>query len=382
MIDHRSLRAANLAVQALQQATAHRVVLRWLLALGLFAVALAGRFALVGVLPPTGFPFLTFFPAVILGAWLAGLWPGLAVAALSVAAAWYWFIGPPGTFRGLATADVVALVFFGAILAIDCLVLDVMNRSIARSRRAERRLLEVDARKDEFLAMLAHELRNPLTPVINGIWLLKRRETLSPHGASALRMLERQALQMQRLVDELLDLSRITQGKITIVPEPLRLDLLLDQVAEALRPGLEARGQRLDLVLPPHPVELRADGARITQVLENLVLNASKFSPAGAPVRVELTDDGRSARLAVVDRGVGLDAADLERVFEVFVQAGQDRQDGGTQGGLGIGLAMVRRLVELHGGRVWAESPGRGRGARFVAELPKHGRSGGEPLSA
>ena len=372
--DDRGASAVRRAVRALQGAIAGRAALRWLLALALFGLALGARFALLDVLPAASFPFLTFFPAVILGAWLAGLWPGLLVAALSVLSAWYWFVGPPGTFGGLSGTDAFALAFFGAILVVDCLVLDVMNRSISRLRQAERRLREVDARKDEFLAMLAHELRNPLTPLTNAIWLLKRRETLTPQGESALRMLERQAMQMQRLVDELLDIGRITHGKITILPEPVRLRQLVEQVAEALRPGLELRGQRLELVLPPQPVELRADAARLTQVLENLVLNASKFSPDGTAIRLELTEDPQGARIDVVDRGIGLAASDLERVFEAFVQAGPDPRDGGAQGGLGIGLAMVRRLVALHGGRVWAESAGRGRGARFVVVLPRHGR--------
>ncbi|HYF61037.1 MAG TPA: HAMP domain-containing sensor histidine kinase [Burkholderiaceae bacterium] len=347
-----------------------RVALRYGLAIALYAAALAGRFALTGTLPPRGFPFLTFFPAVLLSAYVAGLGPGLLTAVLSILSAWYWFLGDSDSFTGLDQADVVALVFFAAILAIDCVVIHVMNRSLARVRETERRLREADARKDEFLAMLAHELRNPLAPIVNAVRVLRRSGPLGASGGSAVDMIDRQALQMRRLVDDLLDLSRINRGQIGIVPEPVELGRLVAQVAESLAPTLEQRGQALRLAHPAQPLRLTADPHRLTQVLENLLLNASKFSPDGGPIRVgvEATADG--ARLTVSDDGIGLEGDDLERVFEMFVQGTPSGNAPGPQGGLGIGLAMVRRLVELHGGRVRAESAGRGRGATFVVELP------------
>ncbi len=201
--------------------------------------------------------------------------------------------------------------------------------------------------------------------------MLRRGETLTERGRAAVAMIERQMLQMNRLVDELLDLSRITRGTISIVPDPTPLGPLAARVAESLRPTLAARGQTLALELPAQPLVVRADPARLVQVLENLLGNASKFSPAGGTITLTVAEDREGARVVVTDPGVGIEAGDLERVFEMFVQADAGRAAADAQGGLGIGLAMVRRLVELHGGRVRAESPGRGHGATFTVVLPR-----------
>ena len=227
---------------------------------------------------------------------------------------------------------------------------------------------EADARKNEFLAMLAHELRNPLAPVLNAARYLQRGAKLDEAGTRALDMIERQARQMGRLVDDLLEVSRITRGRIDIRPEPMLLGTAVDAAAETLRNSIDARGQRLEIALPAQPLRLSADPVRIAQILENLLANASKYTPAGGEIRVVARSLGGQAEVRVTDTGIGIAAADLDRVFEPFVQldATLDR----SQGGLGIGLALVAQLVRLHGGSVQAESAGLGKGACFVLRLP------------
>jgi two-component system CheB/CheR fusion protein len=222
-----------------------------------------------------------------------------------------------------------------------------------------------DRRKDEFLAMLAHELRNPMAPLTMALHLLRS-------GAGdrhrALEIAERQAQQLARLVDDLLDASRITQGKITLHPEPALLDDVVQRAVETARPAIDARGHRVDVVLPAVPVRLLADRARLAQVLANLLDNAAKYTPPGGSITLlaERTADGVALR--VRDTGAGLPPELMPNLFDLFVQG--DRSLARSRGGLGIGLTIVRRLVELHGGRVEAHSDGPGLGSEFVIHLP------------
>ena len=248
----------------------------------------------------------------------------------------------------------------------------VATLDIDAERRALETLREADRAKDEFLAMLAHELRNPLAPVLNATKVLARRETLSAPGMQALAMIERQATHMQRLVDDLLEVNRIKRGLVQLQPEPMLLTTAVAEVVETVLPALEARGQTLDVVQPTRPVKIHADPVRIAQVIENLLTNASKYTPRGGAIRVELRADQGEAVLSVSDNGIGIEADKLEAVFELFMQG--DPNADGHKGGLGIGLAMVRRLVELHGGHVRAQSSGRGHGSTFTVRLPMQPR--------
>ncbi len=244
------------------------------------------------------------------------------------------------------------------------------GRSALEVARAEQAALaEADARKDEFLAMLAHELRNPLTPVLNAARLLGRSELLTENGQRAVGMIERQTRHMKRLVDDLLEISRITRGTIELKPEKMLLGAALQNVVESVLPAFDAKHQRLQTVLPLEPVRLVADAVRIAQILENLLTNASKYTPEGGKVRIEASDDDTSVTIRIVDDGIGIEPDKLEDVFGLFVQA--EPSVGEHQGGLGIGLAMVRRLVEMHGGTVRAESAGRAMGSTFTVRLPK-----------
>ena len=236
------------------------------------------------------------------------------------------------------------------------------------------RMREADRRKDEFLAMLAHELRNPLAPIFNAVRLLGRTEPLTETGRRAVGMVDRQARQMRRLVEDLLEVSRITRGVIELQPEPMVLDQAIQHAIEAVLPASQDKRQALEVAAPAWPVRLVADPARIAQVLENLLTNAVKFTPAGGTIRVEVAEvrqadqPAEAIEIRVTDNGIGLEPAKLDSVFELFVQV--EPSVGEHQGGLGIGLAMVRRLVELHGGSVRAESAGLGQGAAFVVRLP------------
>jgi PAS domain S-box-containing protein len=228
-----------------------------------------------------------------------------------------------------------------------------------------RDLASADRRKDEFLAMLAHELRNPLAPLSAALRLLR------DPGADRNRVLaiaDRQTQQLARLVDDLLDVSRITQGKIALRLEPVWLADVVARAIESAKPAIDARGQVFRVDLPPEPVRLDADPARLAQVIANLLDNAAKYTPDGGFVGLSAERDGDDVVLHVRDTGAGLAPELLPNVFDLFVQG--DRSLDRPHGGLGIGLTIVRRLVELHGGRVEARSAGAGQGSDFVVRLP------------
>ncbi|MGQ5461239.1 response regulator [Ramlibacter sp. MAHUQ-53] len=234
-----------------------------------------------------------------------------------------------------------------------------------------------DRRKNEFLAMLAHELRNPLAPIRNAVHILQGADVAPPTLAWARDVISRQAEHMARLIDDLLDVSRIVQGKVVVKPESLALAAVVERAVEATAPRLAARGQSLRLALPPAPVVVEGDMVRLAQVLSNLVTNASKFSPPGSVIDLCAAMEADGLVLRVRDQGCGIEPAFLPHVFELFVQG--DPSLDRSQGGLGIGLTLVRHLVELHGGRVEACSEGPGRGAEFVVRLPARA---GEDLGA
>ena len=239
---------------------------------------------------------------------------------------------------------------------------------ITARKAIEEQLRQADRNKDEFLAMLAHELRNPLVPLRNGLKLLQGGAIAPEVLETARAMMERQLAQLVRLVDDLLDVSRISRGQIELRRAPVALAAIVESALEASRPNLEARGHDLVVELPDRTLRIDGDAARLAQVVGNLLNNAAKFTPDGGRVTVGAARDGASAVVVVTDTGVGIAAPMLERVFEMFTQV--DATIGRAQGGLGIGLSLARELVELHGGTLAAASDGIGRGARFTIRLP------------
>jgi signal transduction histidine kinase len=232
---------------------------------------------------------------------------------------------------------------------------------------AEESLREADRQKDEFLAVLAHELRNPLAPILNAVQVLKARGPDDPLLQRQRAVIDRQARQMARLLDDLLDVSRITRGKIELRREMLDLTAIVEQAVESCRSIIEQRRQALSVRLPPHPVPCHADPARLNQIIGNLLTNAARYTPPEGEIRLSLAQEGEIAVLRVVDTGIGIPAEFLPRIFEPFSQA--DTSAARTEGGLGIGLTLVKRLVALHGGSVEARSEGPGRGSEFIVRL-------------
>ena len=235
-----------------------------------------------------------------------------------------------------------------------------------RSLAAE--LSEADRRKDEFLATLAHELRNPLAAISNAVQVLRHGGRDSKTVDSASEMLERQVGQVSRLVDDLLDMSRITQGKIELRKDHVELTPILDQAVETARALLESRHHDLTVTLPSGPIYLRADAARLAQVVGNLLSNASKFTDDGGHIGLAVEREGKNVVIRVRDTGIGIAAADLPRLFDMFTQVDTSLER--SRDGLGIGLTLVRALVEMHGGAVEARSAGLGQGSEFVVRLP------------
>ena len=243
-----------------------------------------------------------------------------------------------------------------------------LTEAAARLRESEAALRERDRRKDEFLAMLAHELRNPLAPIRNVVELLRQRPASGREVHWSYEVIERQLAHLTRLVDDLLDVSRITRGKLGIRREAADLRDIAHAAAEGIQPSVAAMQLSLDVSVPAAPVPVHADAVRMTQVVLNLLDNACKFTPPGGTIVLAVDHDSESARISVRDSGSGIAAEELPRLFQMFYQSGNMTTR--VQGGLGIGLALVNRIVEMHGGSVQAQSDGPGLGSEFVVRLP------------
>jgi PAS domain S-box-containing protein len=242
------------------------------------------------------------------------------------------------------------------------------RRSEEDLRRLADELAESDRRKTEFLATLAHELRNPLAPISNGLQLLRMPGTDAAAKERARAMMERQLRHLVRLVDDLLDIARISSGKVELKKENADLETVLASAVESSRPLLDAAHHQLDVRVAEPGLKVVADTTRLAQVVSNLLNNAAKYTPDGGRVELSARREGGDVLVSVTDSGIGIPADALPLVFEMFTQVGRTRER--SQGGLGIGLALVRRLVELHGGSVTAESEGPGRGSTFTVRLP------------
>lgn len=243
-----------------------------------------------------------------------------------------------------------------------------LEEAVTKQKALADQLREADRRKDEFLALLAHELRNPLAPVINAAHILRLRGSHDPDIAWCHDVIERQAFQLTRLVDDLLDVSRITRGKIKLKREMVDLAAVVSNAVETSRPLIDTRRHQLTVELPEPPVTLYADKARLTQVIANLLNNAAKYQNPGGQIVLAAEQRGEDAIITIRDHGIGIAPEMLQEVFELFSQG--ERTLDRAQGGLGIGLALVRQLVELHGGTVEAHSEGPSQGSEFTIHLP------------
>jgi len=247
----------------------------------------------------------------------------------------------------------------------------VLFNDITARMRAEQALKEASQRKDEFLATLAHELRNPLAPIRNAVSILRLREESDEALQMVRQLIERQVRHLVRLVDDLLDVSRITFGKVSLKRERLDLRAVARETVAASEALLAAGGHRFSVELGAEPVWVDGDPVRLAQVISNLINNAARYTPASrrpAPIRLSVAAKGAQACIDVEDDGIGIEPALLERIFEPFIQV--ERFEAGS-GGIGIGLALAKALVQLHGGRISAHSEGPGKGSRFVVSLPR-----------
>jgi PAS domain S-box-containing protein len=294
------------------------------------------------------------------------------------------YLGVPLTARG-QTLGVLTFVMAESGRRFDAadlrLAEDLAHRAAMaiENARLYSELKEADRRKDEFLAMLAHELRNPLAPIRNALHVMQMPGADAEAVERARQMTERQVKQMVRLVDDLLDVSRIMRGKIELRKEPVELASVIATAVETAQPMIDAQGQELIVSVPAEPIRLEADPARLTQVVGNLLHNAAKFSERSGRIWLTSERQGGEAVVRVRDEGAGIRPELLPHVFDLFVQ--EERSLERSRGGLGIGLTVVRKLVALHGGAIAAHSEGPGRGSEFVVRLPVLADSGGQPVA-
>jgi PAS domain S-box-containing protein len=274
----------------------------------------------------------------------------------------------PGCAPVVREWTVVPLI--GANNEVDRVV--AMSIDVTAQRQMVEELRAADQRKSDFIAILSHELRNPLGPILNGVRILREGAREAAAVERVLSMIERNALQLARMVDDLLDASRISEGKLSLHIQPADLVEIVRDSVDTAMPAISAAGHTLEVDLPEEPVIVQCDPERISQVLGNLLLNAAKYTPSGGRIEVRLkrSPTGQSACVFVKDNGIGIPAEMLPKLFGMFVQAGPS----GRKGGLGIGLALSRRLVELHGGSITVKSLGSGAGAEFIVDLPVGGQ--------
>jgi signal transduction histidine kinase len=243
-----------------------------------------------------------------------------------------------------------------------------LQSEVSERARAEQALKEADRHKDEFLAMLAHELRNPLAPIRNAVHLMRMKPLQDPQLCLSRDIIERQLSQLTRLVDDLLDVSRITRGKITLTRERTTLGELLGRAVETVEPAILARNHTLTVEVSDRALVVYADALRLTQAIGNVLGNAAKYTDCGGRITLRARRRKRDVEISVSDTGIGIAPEVLPRIFDLFTQL--DHQTERSPSGLGIGLALVRRLVEMHGGTVSAHSDGAGCGSEFVIRLP------------
>ncbi len=251
----------------------------------------------------------------------------------------------------------------GKLLGAVNVLVDISNR-----KSAENVLRDADRSKNEFLATLAHELRNPLAPIRNAVAILHLQVPPAPEMQWALSVIERQMQQMTRLIDDLLDIARITCNRMELRTERIDLNEVLRSAVETSRPLIEACGQNLAIAMPSEPVALYGDSTRLAQVFSNLLNNAAKYSERGGQIWLHAERQGSDLVVSVRDTGIGIPAEMLPRIFEMFSQVDHSRDR--SRGGLGIGLMLVKRLVEMHGGTITVASEGPGMGSEFIIRLP------------
>jgi signal transduction histidine kinase len=303
--------------------------------------------------------FSLYFLAVTVTAWTGGLWPTIVIALVSALAGDFFFSEPPFSFAIDTPEELASLVIFLSESIIIGVLSEISLRALARAK-------QVMEEKDNFMATVAHELRSPLSVIYYANSL--NRMASAEQSSDQLDVIDRQVGNLNLLIEDLLDVSRVARGKIRLQQQHIDASSIIPKAIEKARPLITNRKHTLELDISSESMPLFVDPARIEQVIANLLTNAAKYTPDGGHICVTAKPAGDSAILAVRDNGIGIAPEMLSRVFELFVQgeAGRDRDEGG----LGIGLALVRKITEMHGGSVRVESAGKNRGSQFVISLP------------
>jgi signal transduction histidine kinase len=309
---------------------------------------------------------MLFIAAVALSAWYGGLGPGLLATGLAVLALDYFFI-PPVYALGVGVADAARLGVF-SLVAILISSMDEVRKRLEAALRQENR------HKEDFLAVLAHELRNPLATSLHAVEILRLRGNDTATVERTRQVIERQLRTMARLINDLLDVSRLRLGKLHLCKERVDLAGAVARAVETVRPLIESRRQRMEISVPPGPLWLEADPIRLEQIVVNLLTNAAKYTPPAGCIWLSVEQSIATVWLRIQDNGVGFAAEVLPHLFDRFAQV-----ESGSHGGLGVGLSLVRDLVELHGGTITARSEGPGSGSEFMVGLPWHSVSQAPP---
>jgi len=321
-----------------------------------------------------GIPYATLYGAVAIAVWFGGLGPAVMAMVIGYAIVNVRYIAPLGEIAISGASDALALGVFALSCSLIIVLGEAMRRARDRYRASEIELKEraaqlqrADANKSQFLAVLSHELRNPLAPLRNGLTLLK----MQPEGASTAEthdMMERQIVQLTRLIDDLLDVSRIDRGKLELRTAPVAVAEVMRVGVETATPNIDAKGHTLAVSYPQAPLYVEGDAVRLAQVVANLLNNAAKFTPPKGRIELSARAEQGVVALHVADNGIGIAREHLQEVFDMFVQI--DERHVAATGGLGLGLTLARAIVRRHGGEIEARSPGRGKGAEFVVRLP------------
>lgn len=361
----------------------HATVFRYSAAVGVVLVIFAVR-AVLAPLVGLQAPLLPFLLGVLISAYLGGRGPALLASAITPVLATLWFTSWPQdapAFQWLAHVT-----FFLLLAVLTAWMMHALQEAVRhadesalRAESAAHALRENDRRKDEFLAMLAHELRNPLTPIRNVAHILGRKPDDPVTVRRAGEMLARQASHLTHLVDDLLDVARITHRRVELKCDVVSLEDVVANAIETVQPITESRRQIITVTVTQPRVQVDGDEVRLCQVVSNLLTNASKYSSDGQRIHINVGGDANQAVLSVRDTGQGIDPQLMPRLFELFMQG--DGTLDRVQGGLGVGLTIVKHLVEMHGGRVEAHSEGLNRGSEFRISLPRATSTGSAPAA-
>ncbi|MEZ0224903.1 MAG: ATP-binding protein [Alphaproteobacteria bacterium] len=356
----------------------------YVVAIAAFLLLLGGRKFVVGEALSQAMPFAFFYFSLAFSAWYGGLGPGLLATALSTLAATS-LIMKDGTLLQDVEMQLRTAMFILSGIFLSFLFeslhftrkrliykKSMLEMEIAQRHKAQEALVDVNRKKDEFMATLAHELRGPLGAASNALEVMD----VAKDGKTkdkAMEIMRRQINQMTRLIDDLMDVARVSQNRIELKKKPVQLSAVIQLAVDGVKPMMEGKSHDVTVSLPQDPVWIDGDAARLNQVFMNILANAAKYTDPRGDIRITAAQENDKVKIAVRDNGVGIPSHILPKIFDMYVQAESTLDQ--SQGGLGIGLSLVKRLVTLHGGSVTARSSGVGKGSEFVVTLPVMARA-------